>query len=359
MPNPRHIFNAVPAALAQMGADKDELDNGAWFAAIGGYLLRVVSRIDPGTSELTMQPVLEDHRMGAIDNLKDFSGESARITMEIQTQQRGVWEAIYGPQGVFLSKTEANAANIVGDPTEGGAAPFTLAEATVGHLIICEVNLESGVPTYEFELPRQLYPQVEHTTAGVDYRISVYNNNDGTFKDIEASDISAILTWGPNAYMGQCSISDVSLRAEHLMTYDPSQKYACTLSDGQDFPEVPEWIEDIEAGDTVIILNIAYKYTQFATETSSNSYQVELPFDSSERRPLELFRMLGDAPGGLGRRMVRRVYPFARVSAPPSEATQADDGTPTTRTVEFEVFPDTTKFGNGQKYYEQDFEWAA
>lgn len=356
----KHIFQALPANIAQIGADKSELDNGAWFAVIAGELLRIVSRIDPGASELTKQPVTEDHRMGNIDTLSDFSGESARIQMEIKTAQRGVWEAIYGPQAEYYSNTQADARNIVGDPTLYGDPSIALSEATVGHLILVKVTEESAGGTYEFDLERMMYPDVKiDGTRGTDYCVLVSDGTNSVFHDVENSALAGVKTMGTNAYMGECSYAGVAFDSDHLITYDPQEQYSVTLSDGQEFPEIPEWTDDIEAGDTVVILSISYKWCQFGATPSANSYQVEMPFESSERRPLELFRMMGDAPGGLSRKMVRRIYPFARVVSPASEATQADDGTPTNRTIEWEVFPDTSKFGNGQYFLEQHFEWAA
>lgn len=356
----QHIFQALPTNVAQLGADRDELDNGSWFAVVNGTLLRVISRVDPGSAELTKQPVTEDQRMGNIDTLNDFSGESARVQLEVRTAQRAVWEALYGPQAEYLSKTAANAANIVGDPTQFGDVSIALSKATAGHLMIVKVTEESGGGTYEFDLDRMIYPDAKlDGTRGTDYSILVADNTLSVFEDVEASGLGGSKTMGDNAYMGECSLSGVAFGSDNLITYDPSEQYSVTLSDGQGFPQIPEWTDDISAGDTVVILSVQYKYCQFGTDATSSSYQVELPFDSSERRPLELFRMLGDAPGGLSRRMVRRIYPFARVSSPASEATQADDGTATVRTVELEVFPDTTEFGNGQFFFEQHFEYEA
>jgi hypothetical protein len=341
------IFQALPSQVLQLNADKSQLDNGNWFVVSHGQLVRVITEVDPGNMEPKKEPVFEDQRMGPMDTLDNYGDVSSRVKLGFATGQRAVMEALLGPMAEFLSKTELNARNIVGDPA---VIPDELAE--IGHLMLVKVNLESGGGTYDMEFLRQLYPDFKSTLYGTDYRFCVWNNTTERFEDICDSGVGGDITWGTNRYMGECTVGSMTLTADHLLIFDPAQNYSVSVSDGIELADVPEW-DDLDSGDTIIIVSVQDKYCQMGTDASDSSYQIDFPFASNERRPLELFRMLGDAAGGRSYHMIRRVYPFARPASAPTEATRGSDGTPNERSIEFEVFRDTTKFGNGQLYFTQ------
>lgn len=354
----KNIRQALPANMIQVGVDTSELDNGNWFVSIGGKLLRCVTSVDPGAATPRREPVTEDQREGPVEYLQDFSEVISQVQLTVETHQRAIWEAIFGPQATYYSATEANYRNCVGDHSTGTfIVPTKMSQ--VGHLILLKVEQESGLPTYSAYLKRQLYGDVKSTTATTDYLFSCYNNLTAAFANFlgVGPGLGGTLAWGDNRYMGECDITGIALLANHILTYDPAEQYSITLSGEKKFAEVPEWA-NIEAGDLVVIASMQYLSRQFGTAYLSASYQAELSFDSPERRPLELWRMLGDAPGGIGRKMVRRYYPFARLAGPPTEPTSGNDGTSTERTATFDVFPDTTEFGHGQFYDEQTFIWS-
>jgi hypothetical protein len=354
----KNILQVLPTNLIQIGVDKRDLDNGNWFVSIGGQLLRCVTSVDPGAATPRREPITEDQRMGAVEYLRDFSEVISQVQLTVETHQRAVWEAILGPQGEYFSATEANARNVVGSHN-GTTFSVPTTVVAVGHLVLLKVELESGGILYDAYIKRQLYGDVKTGTTKVDYLFAAYNHVANTFLQMDGIGPALLgtITWGDNRYMGECDITGVALTTNQIFTYDPAEQYAITLGGEKKFAEIPEWA-DIEAGDLVIIASMQYLSRQFGTAYLSSSYQAELSFDSAERRPLELWRMLGDAPGGVGRRMVRRYYPFARLAGPPTEATSGNDGTSTERTATFDVFPDTSEFGHGQFYDEQTFIWS-
>ena len=357
MPTLKTVLEGVLANLLQPGIDKSKFDNGSWFAAVKGYLLRAVLEVDPGTAEAQREPFFEDQRMGPLDSLNNRAEANTRVRIDLGTAQRAVMEAVYGKQGLFLSKTAANVANVVGDPSKA-AGPEALARADVGHLILVKVVKDSGGLEYSLDMPRQLYPDID-TTAAARYRFSSYTG--GYFEDIESSGQGGTLTWGTNRYMGECSIGGIVFRAGAVLTYDSSQQYSATLTDGIKIAEIPEWAEgdyEISDGDLVVILNCCYFYMQFSALADTGSFQMGTPFASFERVPLELFRTLGDAAGGKSKNMIRRVYWRAILSAPLTEPTRGDDGTVTKRSAEYMIYPDNSEFGDGSYFAEQQFLWV-
>jgi hypothetical protein len=353
----KNIQQGVPGNLLQPGVDKRLFDNGAWYVAIGGTLLRADVETDPGTHETQDEPFYEDQRNGPLDRLNNRADETSRIRIDLATGQRAFMEAAYWKQATFRSKAEANAYNVVGDPSKA-AGPSALASADIGHLILVKVELESGGLTYQLDMPRQYYGDVDSSASG-QYRFSSYSP--GVFEDIESSSQGGTLTWGTNKYMGECSTAGITFTAGTVLTYDSSQQYTVTLSDGIKVAEIPEWADgdyEIDDGDSVVILNCCYFHSQFGSDADSSSYQMNPDFNSFERVPLEMFRTLGDAAGGKSANMIRRVYPRCIMSSPHTEATRGDDGTVTRRTLEFMSYPDDAEFGDGSHFFEQQFKWT-
>ena len=353
----KNISQGVPSNLLQPGLNASLFDNGAWYVAIKGTLLRANLETDPGNAESTDEPFYEDQRNGPLDRMNNRADENTRIRIDLATGQRSIMEAAYDSQAIFRSKTEANAYNVVGDPSKA-AGPEALALADIGDLILVKVEVESGGLTYQLDQPRMYYADVDSSTPG-QYRFSSYSP--GVFQDIESSAQGGILTWGTNKYMGESSTAGITFTAGSVLTFDSSQQYTVELSDGIKVARIPEWARgdyDINDGDSVVIMNNCYFHAQFGSDADTGSYQMNTPFSVFERVPLELYRTLGDAAGGKSRNMVRRVYTQAILAAPATEPTRGDDGTVTRRSLEYMIYPDNSEFGDGSYFFEQNFVWA-
>jgi len=352
----KSIDQALSQRIVQLGLDRSELDNGNWLMVVNGTRIRGVTSVDPGTAAPKMQGHTEDQRMGPAAHLRDRSDMDNRLKVDFETDQLAVVQALLGPQATVLAKAAANAANVIGDATKCSAAAEEMAVADLGHLVLAKVT---GPTTYSLTLPRQLYPDIDQTADS--FRFSAYNPADGKFYDLAGTDLGGSIAWGPNAYIGQLSVSGMTLGGQ-IFNYDPSQAYTVNCTDGIGLAEIPEWMEKgniLTKGDEVVIVNCAYQYMQFGTGTSDDSYQVNYPFDANERVFVELYRMLGDAPGGIGRIMKRRVYFNAMPVSVPTEATDGRDGAPTKRSLEFITYPDISKFGDGSPFVDQKFVFSA
>jgi len=316
---------------------------------VDGRIIPGVTAVTDEPPELQLATLKTDARTGPDARLTFYPDTDYMLRLAVPTTQQSVLSVILGRGSEILDRAAANTNNQVGTI----AVPTAVSHALFG---IAKVSGTTG--DFDIEIARFPHADMPFTThvavppvpgTVYDYAICIYNPTTDAFALCDVAPIGGTIAV-VDAYLGNVTISGMSLAGGQLFQYDPATSGLVTLG-GETVTVDPTLVDpDLRDGDWCVIYSLAYTYSQLSRD---GDWQVTQPLAKPTRCVIDLYRSLSDVIDF--RVWERRRYYYCEQYNLPAASTTGANTDPNMREYTFVVRPHTPRLGSNGRYYDTQY----